>query len=419
MTVDMMGRDFEIKYLKKNIKKGIILMLGPRGIGKTTVLKIMLKLGIINQLFNIQEYLLRADYHSYTDLYELISEHVDGPCGIDNFDHIPGEYKRSDLLISLLEKLEENGAIISSYKHSVIDIISRLGFRPEVFYIKELGLEYTYNNFLERYPDEEHEYLIHAAILSEGYPDAMNYYLSLGAPSKYLEVSSGFLSINLDIVKNYDYLFNKYQEFQFIKRDVTTFNLLSSIAKGLGRPRDLYRMAGHVTPVYLSRLYDSGVLDKVVYGKYSFYYIRDPILRLHFHISGFRERYMPIQYIHRYVGLAYLVLLLFIQSQGHKLIDLNNREVAVPQLTGKFRILDNNIVYLEGTRYNLGIACTFKYNENIVEELISFKVDTKILVCYVKPDQNILKRLSRKGIHVIDKWGLDMLTAKTGFRRRI
>ena len=415
MNKIFIGRNKEVNYLRKAVKKGLILLLGPRGIGKSTLLRYLYERGYIDSLIDLREFLISGKYVSIDELISHIKSSISGYTALDSIDILPREYRTENFLLDILAKLEENGGIISSDRLDVKGLLKKLGFKFEEFYLREISLTEVYSFLLKFFPNSDIHHVKLLSCLSEGYPQAINFLIGKGKPDEIFKEVDGQISINWRLICDLNYVFQVYYELRNVKREFILYKLLSYISKAV-RARELREINPGV-PTYISRLFNIGIIDRLLSGKTAIYYIRDPILRLHILLSETTAPYIPLSYINQYVGLQFLIKLFLLKSQGYELIDSSGQKLKIEDIRS-VEVVNDRVIRLIG-RNRISVYIYWDEASIKMDEVLSDDSEMKIIMILSEASPRTLRRVKSYGIYIIDRSSLPILTTLIGFNRNI
>lgn len=415
MKLPYIHREQEIKYLSRAIKRGLVLITGPRGIGKSTIIKKLYEKRVIKNIYDFKKLLFTFSSSTYNDILELALNEANNRVALDSIDILPKEYRYGKQIFNILLTMEANGGIISSNRLDLQNYLYKMGIKYESYDMREISLLDVYNMLIRVYPDSDIYIIKLIAELTEGYPSAIKYFVNAAQPEELISRVDGVLSLNLDLFLDYDYIFHIYPELKGVKRETEVFQILNIVSRGC-RAKDIYKIGLNI-PVYLSRLQNLGIISKITSGKTSFYYIRDPILRLHIISSNIKDKYLSIDEVRRYIGPHFITRLLFYHSQGKRVTDSLGTQFTIPKLNYIFDFQDNYQI-LYGDR-KIGIFVGWDAKDINIENFLSLPCDIRVALLLEKIDLKFMRKLAYRDIYILDREGINMMLSNTGFLRNI
>jgi len=406
ITPIVLPRDNDIRYLKRLIRKNLVLLLGPRGIGKSWLIKRLLKENIINEVFDFKLEVFRG-FRSYHDILESIIE-TKGVIGIDHIEILPREYRYGSITNKVLSRME-SGGIIATHWRGIISLLKKFDIDYTIYMLSEIPLKLVYKALVKAYEDVEPEVLWKFVGLFEGYPSAIIYTLLKSNLNDILYFDNGMWMLRWSVIHDIDYLYKTYPELYNIKRELDLHNLLRLAS--WSRPNTIMSSIGPKTNVYLSRLYNAGILDRIKTINGTYYYIRDPFARLL--LSYTEPKDISLENIKSYIGVNFLIIQLMHTAQGQRIKDVFGKELFIGNIS-QYDI-DDDIITLFG---NMKVAIKVHlgpYRKPPIEDLYNTKADARLLFLIGSE----FKGRDLADIHIFDDSIIGFLSARLGFERII
>lgn len=399
-------RDQDLKYLRRMIKKGLVILLGSRGIGKTWLINKLYKENIIDELIDLKSEVFKG-YSSYVEILDKIIN-SNGIVGIDHIEILPKEYKMSSFMSRVLMRMEDGG-IISTHWRGILNLAKQFGINYSIYLLSEIPIKNVFNEISKLYADVDPQILWRFSSLLEGYPSAIIFALSKYRPDNLIYFKDGFWILRWTKLYNIKYIYNLYPELYNVKKDLVIHKLLC--LSSLSRPHKIYNILGPKANVYLSRLYINGILDRIKTIGKTYYYIRDPIARLHILFAEPRD--LTINSINNYVGINYMVTQLLYKAQNTMLNDIFGKQLYIGNITN--HEIKNDTIFLHGDKKVVVKVTYGVIHDDPLKSLYKVRSDIKILFLI----GNEYKRRAPSDIYIFDDSIIGVLSGRLGFERVI